>query len=159
MNTGNGFTLLTNGVVYSGATTGTLTITDATSNFNGYEYEAVFTNSAGALTSNAATLTVNLAPTVTTQPSATLAQAGGNAVFIAAATGSPTPTVQWMVNTGTGSGFTNVTDGPITNGGSYSGAKRPHADDHRRDRRHQRLHLRGPYSPTAPARPRATPPR
>ncbi len=122
VNTGNGFTLLTNGVVYSGATTGTLTITDATSNFNGYEYEAVFTNSAGALTSNAATLTVNLAPTVTTQPSATSAQAGGNAVFIAAATGSPTPTVQWMVNTGTGSGFTNVTDGPITNGGSYSGA-------------------------------------
>ena len=99
----------------TGATSLTYTFT-ATASQNGDEYEAVFTNSAGSFDSNPATLTVaaNAVPTVTTQPSATLAEAGGNATFTAAASGSPMPTVQWEVNTG--SGFNNVS------GSEYSGA-------------------------------------
>ena len=38
----------------------------ATAAENGYEYEAVFTNSLGSFTSSAATLTIVVAPTVTT---------------------------------------------------------------------------------------------
>lgn len=49
---------VSNGGVYSGATTGTLSITGATSGMNGYEYRAVFTNLAGTATTTAATLTV-----------------------------------------------------------------------------------------------------
>ena len=47
VNTGSGFTDLTDGGVYSGSSTGTLTITGATPAMNGYQYEAVFTNAAG----------------------------------------------------------------------------------------------------------------
>jgi cyclophilin family peptidyl-prolyl cis-trans isomerase len=121
LNTGSGFTSLSNGGGYSGVLTTTLTITGASASLNGNQYEAVFSNLAGKLTTSAATLTVNgAAPTVTTNPTAVSASAGGNATFTAAASGSPTPSVQWMVNTG--SGFDDVTDGPITGGGSYSGA-------------------------------------
>jgi hypothetical protein len=58
------FTNITNGGVYSGATTGTLNISNVTGK-NGNQYQAVFT-SAGcpSATSDAATLTVNLLPTV-----------------------------------------------------------------------------------------------
>jgi hypothetical protein len=56
------FSTVTNGAVYSGATSGTLNISDLTG-LNGYQYQAVFT-SAGcpAATSTAATLTVHAAP-------------------------------------------------------------------------------------------------
>ena len=59
VNTGSGFGAIANGGVYSGATTGTLTITGATTALNSYTYEAIFTNSAGSATTTAATLTVN----------------------------------------------------------------------------------------------------
>ena len=62
VNTGSGFTALTNGGVYSGVTTDTLTITGATAAMNGYQYEAVFTNGAARSTTNPATLTVEIAP-------------------------------------------------------------------------------------------------
>ena len=116
VSTGSGFTALANGGVYSGVTTGTLTITGVTAGLNGDQYEAVFTNSAGTLDSSTAILTVSgTAPVVTTNPTAALTDPGGSATFTAAAAGSPTPTVQWMVNTGTG--FADATNGSI-----YSGA-------------------------------------
>ncbi len=60
VNTGNGsgFTDLTNGGVYSGVTTSTLTIADTTVNMSGYQFRAVFTNLLGSTITNAATLTV-----------------------------------------------------------------------------------------------------
>jgi hypothetical protein len=51
---------------------------------------------------NAATVTVNSgtsAPSITTQPTNQTATAGNTATFTAAATGNPTPTVQWQVST------------------------------------------------------------
>jgi hypothetical protein len=58
-NGGKTFTDVTDGGVYSGATTPTLTITGATSAMSGYEYQAVFTNAADLATTTAAgTLTV-----------------------------------------------------------------------------------------------------
>ena len=64
VNTGSGFVYLTNGGVYSGVTTATLTITGATLAMNGYQYRVVVTCSQGGLPeiSNPATLTVNVSP-------------------------------------------------------------------------------------------------
>ncbi len=121
VNTGSGtFSDVTDTGVYSGSGSGTLTITGATSAMNGYQYEAVFTNAAGSVTSTAATLTVQTvqaAPVVTTQPTAQAVVVGGTTTFTAAASGTPTPTVQWEVNTGSG-GFTDLTDAGVYSGSS-----------------------------------------
>ena len=53
----------------AGTTSTTLSITNTTAAQNGSEYEAVFTNSVGTVTTSAATLTVDYAPTVTSNPS------------------------------------------------------------------------------------------
>ncbi|MDB5203721.1 MAG: hypothetical protein JWQ27_3130 [Ferruginibacter sp.] len=51
---------LTNGGVYSGATTNTLTVTNPTNAINGYQYRVIYTGGcSGTDFSNAATLTVN----------------------------------------------------------------------------------------------------
>ena len=82
-----------------GATSTTLTFI-ATAAQNGNQYRAVFTNTAGTATSTAATLTVNTAPTVTTNPTNQTVCDGGTATFTAAANSSPAATVQWQVSTG-----------------------------------------------------------
>jgi hypothetical protein len=112
---GSTFTNVTNGGVYSGATTGTLTITGATAALGGNQYEADFINSAGTLASSAATLTVDYLPSVTTQPTAETVVAGGTATFTAVASGNPVPTVQWQVSTA-GGAFTNLTNNSVYSG-------------------------------------------
>jgi Ricin-type beta-trefoil lectin domain/Immunoglobulin I-set domain len=99
----------------SGATSTTLSFTTALSQ-NGNQYRAVFTNSAGSATTTAATLTVNSSspPTITTQPANQTVNAGQTATFTAAATGSPTPTVQWQVSTDGGATFSNVSGATST---------------------------------------------
>src|SRR6266478_474907 len=90
----------------SGAISTTLSFTTASSQ-NGYQYQAVFTNSAGSATTTAATLTVNspTLPMIMTQPANQIVSAGQTATFMAAATGSPTPTVQWQVSANNGASF------------------------------------------------------
>ena len=69
VNSGSGFTPLSEGPTYSGVTTDTLTINDATTAMSGNQYEAVFTNGVSPnADSNAATLTVNPAVTLTSAP-------------------------------------------------------------------------------------------
>jgi autotransporter-associated beta strand protein len=65
---------------------------------NGYEYEAIFTNSAGSTTTSAATLTVDYAPSVTTSPTNQTVNSGGTVTFTAAASCNPAPTLQWEVS-------------------------------------------------------------
>ncbi|WP_170117769.1 MBG domain-containing protein, partial [Arcicella aurantiaca] len=68
-NTGSGWSNITNGGVYSGATTVTLTLTIPTFSMNTYQYRCVVSNSCGASNSNPATLTVNKATlTITANP-------------------------------------------------------------------------------------------
>ena len=55
-------------------------------------------------------MTVNVAPTVTTQPSNQTVTAGQTATFTAAASGTPTPTVQWQVSSNSGSTWANLTN-------------------------------------------------
>ena len=101
----------------TGATSTTLTLSNTTTAQNGDEYQAVFTNSVGTATTNAATLTVNtaqFAPSVTTQPASQPVTAGQTATFTAAASGNPTPTVQWQVSTDSGSTFSDITGATST---------------------------------------------
>jgi hypothetical protein len=57
-NGGSTWSDVPNGAVYSGAGTGTLTISGATAAMNGYQYRGVATNTAGVTTSSAVTLAV-----------------------------------------------------------------------------------------------------
>ena len=83
-------------------TTGTLTSFE-----NGWEVRAVFTNSVGSATSNAATMT-DAAPVVTTQPVSQSYTSGQVLTFIAAASGTPAPTVQWQLSLNGGSTWTTL---------------------------------------------------
>ena len=98
----------------SGATITTLTLSNTAAAQNGDEYQAVFSNSVGTATTSAATLTVDFAPTVTTQPASQTVTAGQTATFTAAASGNPTPTVQWQVSTNGGSTFSNISGATST---------------------------------------------
>lgn len=119
---GTTYTNVTNDATYSGATTATLTVTAVTSAMNSYKYRVIVTGACpSAVTSAEATLTVNSAAVITTQPVATSVCAapsttGASTTFTVAATGGGL-TYQWQVSTDGGTTFTNV-----TNGGSYAGA-------------------------------------
>ena len=73
-------------------------------------------NAGGSESGTSNTFTVNppacTAPSVTTQPTNQTITYGQNATFTAAASGSPTPTVQWQLNSGLG--FTNMSGATST---------------------------------------------
>ena len=91
----------------AGATSTTLSFA-TTAVQNGNQYKAVFTNTLGTATTTAATLTVNSAPVITTNPTSQTVTAGATATFTAAASGAPAATVQWQVSTNGGVTFNNV---------------------------------------------------
>jgi hypothetical protein len=69
---------------------------------NGAQFSVVVSNSAGNVTSNNATLTVNaapVAPAITTQPASVSVAEGTPATFTVVATGTPAPTYQWQRGT------------------------------------------------------------
>jgi hypothetical protein len=104
----------------SGATATSYSVTNTTTSQSGHEYRAVFTNSVGSTTTSSATLTVMAAataPSITTQPSNQTVIADQTATFTTAATGSPTPTVQWQLSTNGGSTWSNISGATAT---SYS---------------------------------------
>jgi hypothetical protein len=89
-----------------GATSATLSFTTNASQ-DGNKYRAVFANSCSTATTTAATLTVNTAPAVSTNPGDTTVCEGTMASFTAAANGDPSPTVQWQVSTD-GTNFSDI---------------------------------------------------
>ncbi len=98
----------------SGATSSSYTVTSATSGDAG-SYTCVVTGDCGTVTSNSATLTVNPATAITSQPSNATVCEGDNATFSVTATGSNL-TYQWQkdgvaISGATSSSFTlsNVT--------------------------------------------------
>ena len=119
--TGSSFTSITNGGVYSGATTSTLSITGATGTMNQYLYRVVVTETsaipANTVNSNNARLTVNTNPVINTQPASITVNQGSNTSFTVGASGDSL-TYQWQVNSG--SGFTNITNGGVYNGSTTS---------------------------------------
>ena len=89
-----------------GGATGTTYSFATNAGQNGNQYRAVFSNSAGNETTGAATLTVNTAPAVTTQPTSQTVCEGYNLTLTAGASASPAASVQWQVNSG--GGFGNI---------------------------------------------------
>ncbi len=92
----------------STATAATLNLTAVTAGMNGNQYRCIVTGQCGSTTSSPASLTVNIAPTVTTNPTAQSVCSGNTATFTAAGTGTPAPTYQWQVSTIAIPAFTNI---------------------------------------------------
>lgn len=91
----------------TGATSTALSFTTSAGQ-SGNEYRAVFTNSLGTVTTAVATLTLLTAPVVTSNPVSQIVAAGHTVTFTAAASGNPTPTVQWQVSTDGGKTFVDI---------------------------------------------------
>ncbi|MEP7256192.1 MAG: T9SS type A sorting domain-containing protein [Ferruginibacter sp.] len=117
-NGGGTWNNITNGGIYGGATTATLTLTAVTAGMNTYQYRCVVTGAApcGIVNTTAGTLTVNTAPAITTHPVAsTTLCVGGNTAYVVIANGTAL-TYQWQVSTDGGANYNN-----IANGGVYAG--------------------------------------
>jgi hypothetical protein len=91
-----------------GATTTTLTV-PATPADNGAEYRAVFSNSVGQATSQAATIAVkDFTPAITAQPVSMRVTSGSRVSFSVTVTADPPATVQWQWAKKGRSKFTNI---------------------------------------------------
>jgi hypothetical protein len=95
----------------SGATSTSYTTGLTLLNQTGEQFRAVFTNSVGSTATSAAVLTVSVSPippAITTEPTAQTVIAGQTATFTSAATGTPTPTVQWYGSTNGGGSWAAI---------------------------------------------------
>lgn len=86
-----------NGSAISGATSSSLTLSDVQAAQAG-SYTVIVSNLVGSITSAAATLTVNLPPSIATQPQSQSVLAGGSASFTVVASGTGTLKYQWYKN-------------------------------------------------------------
>ena len=120
-NGGTTFNNISNGGIYSGATTSTLSLTAATDAMDGNQYKVLINTSAcSASASNSATLTVEGAISITADPNNQTICDLGNTTFsvtVANESGSGAFSYQWQESTDGGTTFNN-----ISNGGIYSGA-------------------------------------
>ena len=97
------------GVTLGGATNATLTLSNVQSSDAG-RYTVTVTNAAGSISSNGATLTINiLPPAISTQPFSQNAVAGAAVTFTAAASGTAPLSYQWRRDGATLTGATNAT--------------------------------------------------
>lgn len=112
-----------NGADITGATTaslalGNVALTDAGS------YDVVVTNPTNAATSNAAVVTVQEAPAITTQPVSQVIHSATSAAFSVQATGTPAPTYQWRKDgadiLGATSSSLGLSNAGIAEAGSYT---------------------------------------
>lgn len=92
------FQWLKGGTNIAGATSASFTTPATVLTDDGGLYSVVVSNSAGSVTSNNATLTVNAPPQFTAQPQATSCVVGQTATFTVVVSGKPTPTLQWRKN-------------------------------------------------------------
>ncbi len=113
VNTGSGFTDITNNTTYSGATTATLHLTNVPMSFNGYTYRCKATSLAACnfVNSTAAALTVIALPNVPITPANPAICPGGSVVLSAPATGY---TYRWL--------YSNNLITPPATGITYSAA-------------------------------------
>jgi len=111
-------TLNESGTLPSGVTfnagTGVLSGTPAASTAGTYNLTFTAHNGIGTDATQSFTLTVDVAPAVTTNPANQTVSVGANATFTAAASGTPAPTVQWQVSTDGGNTYTNVSGATST---------------------------------------------
>lgn len=112
-----------NGVAVSGAKSPTYTTPPTTSADNGAQFTVVITNAAGTATSDAATLTVIVPPSITTQPINQTVNAGQSATFSVTSTGSTPLGYQWKKNGASISGATTASYTTAATTGSDNGAE------------------------------------
>lgn len=112
-NQGSSWSNVSNGGVYSGATTATLTIASA-SGLNGYFYRCNMTNASGSTTTNVVGISID--PWITTQPHDQSVSVGANVTFSVVATGQTALNYQWEISTDGGTTWSN-----LSNAGVYSG--------------------------------------
>ncbi len=86
-----------------------------TDTWNNYGNDLAFTVDFGA--------SVGTPPSVTTQPANQTVVAGATAPFSAAASGSPSPSVQWEAEAPGADGFSAISDGALPDGAVYSGTQ------------------------------------
>jgi Immunoglobulin domain/Immunoglobulin I-set domain len=101
-----------NGANIANAAAASYTTPATTMTDNGSKFSVVVSNSAGTVTSAAATLTVNAAsaaPAITAQPASKAVTPGQTATFSVTATGATPLTYQWQKNTANISGATSST--------------------------------------------------
>src|SRR5207245_585351 len=96
------------GTAISGATSASYTTPATTSSDNGAQFTVVVSNSVGSVTSSAATLTVNLPPSITAQPASQTVNLGQTATFSVTATGTAPLSYQWSKNGTAISGATSA---------------------------------------------------
>jgi hypothetical protein len=113
VNTGSGYTSISDDATYSGSTTSTLSITNISAGMNNYQYSCEADNQCSSpVLSSGAPLSVKGTPVITIQPSATSACEGQNTSISVGASG----TVNYTWEEDNGSGFS-----ALSNTGSYSG--------------------------------------
>src|SRR5260370_12399991 len=103
-----------NGSNIAGANASSYTTPATSSGDNGSTFDVIVSNSAGSVTSNAATLTVSAAPvppSITTQPADQTVTVGQTATISVVASGTAPLSYQWLQTTG--SGFTAIS-GPTS---------------------------------------------
>ncbi len=108
---GSSWTNISNGGVYAGAATTTLTLTGVTAVMNNNLYRCIVSGDCAPLTatSNNALLNVDAAAVITSQPAASSICANSTTFFSVTATGSSV-TYQWQVSTNGGASFTNLSN-------------------------------------------------
>ncbi len=105
---GTTFNDITDGGIYSNATTSTLNLTGVTSANSGSVYLCIVSGSCSpSTTSNGATLTVNATPVITVNPNNSAICSGSNTSFGITATGTGL-TYKWQASTDGGNTFTNL---------------------------------------------------
>lgn len=113
VNTGTGFTDLTNTLPYAGVTTATLSITNATAGMTGYQYRCVLGSCGSSLNSNAATLTISVPVSITTQPASVAVCHGVNHTFTIATSGTVS-SYQWQISIDGGTTWANLSGATTT---------------------------------------------
>ncbi len=104
-----------NGTTVAGSTSSTLTFTNLHAADAGSDYSVIVYNLNGSTTSSNVSLTLNTAPTITTQPADTSVCEGGTATFTVSATGAGPLTYQWR------KGINNLSNGTNGNGTTVAG--------------------------------------
>jgi PKD repeat protein len=114
VNSGSGFTDITDGYPYSGATTSELTIAGTTLSMSGTIYRVIVSGVCGTeIYSSYAALLVTPEPVITQQPLPQAVCEGGTTTFQVNATGASI-SYQWQFNDG--SGWGDISDGTLYTG-------------------------------------------
>jgi hypothetical protein len=116
---------LKNSTAIAGATNSTYTTPATVSGDNGAKFNVTVSNTAGSQTSNAAILTVNVPPMITTQPQSRTVGLGTPATFSVTASGTTPFTYQWYKNStaitgAVGQSYTTPATVSTDNGASFT---------------------------------------